>query len=346
VQHLHGTAALLSVRATARSGQAVRARNTTVAHLAHSVVYEAREAVLTAVPAEVAFTGRIIGVKVLERAAFLKVEDPTKDGSIEVLAAKYAADDFDEFTQGKLVSVRGHCEVQGDPLGATMRLIVRASSVEVVAQLSASGKPSRREASADDEIWMTSGRSSSPSRPFPRRIKRLAVVTSPANAAIDDIRNALSKLGEKPELTFFECRVQGQGASKSIAQAIAQARASDADVLIVARGGDDGHHFKPAFDKPEVYAAVDVARQLKPTITGIGHARDTPDLVLNLYATHASATPGQAVHDAYALSRKVRWRQNALAAVVVAAIAGAGWFLIPADNAPRGVRTFHGAVGP
>jgi hypothetical protein len=67
------------------------ARNTTVARLARSVVYGAREAVLAAVPDEVAFTGRIIGVKVLERVAFLKVEDSTNDGSIEVLAAKHAA---------------------------------------------------------------------------------------------------------------------------------------------------------------------------------------------------------------------------------------------------------------
>jgi len=299
-----------------------------VSRLAHTVVYEAREAVLAAVAEEVSFTGRLTALKHLEHSVILKVEDPAKDGSLEVFAPNDGSDDLDDLEPGNLVAVQGRCDVQADPLGATMRLIVRAYTVTKLTQ------PQRPAPLVPAAAPRHKAAASGPSRPFPRRIRRLAVVTSPGNAAIDDIRNALLKKGVRPELTFFECRVQGQGASASIAKAIVEARTSNADVVIIARGGDDGHHFRPAFDKPEVFAAVDVSRQLKPTVTGIGHARDTSDLVVNRYATHASATPGQAVHDAYALSRRVRYRQNAAVIAVIAAVAGL-WTLIGPDADPQ-----------
>jgi hypothetical protein len=110
-----------------------RVQGTTVARLAHAVVYEAKEAVLAAVPDDVTFTGRVIGVKQLQHMVILKLEDPNKDGSIEVLAPGDA--NVDDVTPGKLVTVRGRCDVQADPQGATMRLIVRASSFSVIAAL-------------------------------------------------------------------------------------------------------------------------------------------------------------------------------------------------------------------
>jgi len=295
------------------------AKRTSVAQVAHSVVFEAKNAVLGVLPDRVTLSGAVLAKKQLSSGTtILKLEDQKGQSSLDVFVSGNS-DSLEDIEVGHVVRVEGRCDIQADPQGATMRIIIRASSVAIVTQSSTSSSSGRRGQTSRGGSAQSAAatRAVLTGRPFPRRIKRLAVVTSPGSAALGDIAKAVRSLGEHPIGSLHECRLTGREAPASIAAAIGEARESDADVILIVRGGDDGHHLS-AFNAEEVLSAVDIARLVKPIVTGIGHADDTDMLEVNRRATHASATPGQAVHDAYRRSRNVRYRQNTVAAGVFA----------------------------
>ena len=294
-------------------------KRTSVAQVAHSVVFEAKNAVLGVLPDKVTLSGTVLAKKQLSNGTtILKLEDQKGQSSLDVFVSGNG-DSLDDIETGQVVLVEGRCDIQADPQGATMRIIIRASAVRVAATTSSTSPSGRRGQTSRGGSAQSAAatRAVLTGRPFPRRIKRLAVVTSPGSAALGDIAKAVRSLGESPIGQLHECRLTGREAPASIAAAIVEARDSDADVILIVRGGDDGHHLS-AFDAEEVLVAVDHARLVKPVVTGIGHADDTDMLEVNRRATHASATPGQAVHDTYRRSRNVRYRQNAVAAGVFA----------------------------
>src|SRR5260221_9970339 len=77
-----------------------------------------------------------------------------------------------------------------------------------------------------------------PLPPFPRRI---ALVTSPTGAAVQDMLNILQRRSPWLRLLICPVRVRGEGAAEEIAGAIAYLSENQAalriDVLIVGRGG-------------------------------------------------------------------------------------------------------------
>ncbi len=102
--------------------------------------------------------------------------------------------------------------------------------------------------------------------PFP---KRIGVVTSPTGAVIRDIINVLRRRSPGFELILNPVKVQGEGASAEIAQAIADF--NNVDLIIVGRGGGSLEDLWP-FNEECVAKAVYASHI--PIISAVGHETD------------------------------------------------------------------------
>ena len=123
-----------------------------------------------------------------------------------------------------------------------------------------------------------------PLPPYPRRI---AIVTSPAGAAVHDMIRILRRRYPIAKVLLLPVRVQGTEAPAEIAGAIRYANArSLADVLITGRGGGSLEDLW-AFNDERVARAV--YRCPIPVLTGIGHEIDHS--ITDFTADYTAATP-------------------------------------------------------
>jgi len=126
-------------------------------------------------------------------------------------------------------------------------------------------------------------------RPLPRFPERVAVVTSPAGAAVRDILNVLGRRNAGLEVVVLPAAVQGEEAP---AQIVRQIRAANlyqmADVIIVGRGGGSLEDLL-AFSDEDVVRAV--AQSELPVISAVGHEIDwaLTDFAADLRAPTPSA---------------------------------------------------------
>ena len=74
-------------------------------------------------------------------------------------------------------------------------------------------------------------------QPIPEFIRRLGVVTAPAGAAIQDIRNISLRRNPYVQIILYPALVQGEGAADSIVKGIRMLDEAGVDVMIVGRGG-------------------------------------------------------------------------------------------------------------
>ena len=74
-------------------------------------------------------------------------------------------------------------------------------------------------------------------QPIPHFIHRLGVVTAPAGAAVQDIRNISLRRNPYLQIILYPALVQGEGAADSIVQGIRMLDQAGVDVIIVGRGG-------------------------------------------------------------------------------------------------------------
>jgi exodeoxyribonuclease VII large subunit len=102
--------------------------------------------------------------------------------------------------------------------------------------------------------------------------KRIAVVTSLGGAALQDVLNILKRRYPVGEAVIFSAQVQGEKAAVTIANALHEADSSNADVIILTRGGGSFEDLMP-FNTEEV--ALAVARCKTPVISAVGHETDT-----------------------------------------------------------------------
>lgn len=126
-------------------------------------------------------------------------------------------------------------------------------------------------------------------QPIPVLPQRIGVVTSSTGAAIRDILRVVHRRFANVSILLYPARVQGNGASREIAEGIrALNRFQDIDVLIVGRGGGSMEDLW-AFNEEEVVRAIAASRI--PVISAVGHEIDftLADLAADLRAPTPSA---------------------------------------------------------
>jgi exodeoxyribonuclease VII large subunit len=130
-------------------------------------------------------------------------------------------------------------------------------------------------------------------RSIPEIPKRIGLVTSPQAAALQDILNVLSRRYPLAEVILSPTQVQGDGAARQIARAIASLNALDGDdgvdVIIVARGGGSIEELW-AFNEEIVARAVYASKV--PVVSGVGHETDTT--IIDQVADMRAPTPSAA----------------------------------------------------
>ncbi|MEA4955595.1 MAG: exodeoxyribonuclease VII large subunit [Pseudoflavonifractor sp.] len=127
-------------------------------------------------------------------------------------------------------------------------------------------------------------------KPLPRFPKRIALVTSPAGAAVRDMLRILGARWPQSEVSVIPCRVQGAEAPGEIAGAIAWVNAHvPADLIITGRGGGSMEDLW-CFNDERVARAIYHSRI--PVISAVGHE---PDVTIADYvADLRAATPSNA----------------------------------------------------
>jgi exodeoxyribonuclease VII large subunit len=127
-------------------------------------------------------------------------------------------------------------------------------------------------------------------RPLPKFPRRIAFVTSPTGAAIRDFLEVLKRRWAGADVLVVPARVQGDGAGREIAQAVAWVnRLPEIDVLVVGRGGGSLEDLW-CFNEEVVVRAVAASRI--PTVSAVGHEIDVT--LCDLAADVRALTPSEA----------------------------------------------------
>ena len=127
-------------------------------------------------------------------------------------------------------------------------------------------------------------------KPIPKFPRTIALITSPAGAAVRDMIRILGERWPAARVRVLPVRVQGEGAAREIAAAIAWANLHQAaDLIITGRGGGSMEDLW-AFNEEEVARAI--YRSDIPVISAVGHE---PDVTIADYvADLRAATPSNA----------------------------------------------------
>lgn len=127
-------------------------------------------------------------------------------------------------------------------------------------------------------------------KPLPRMPGRIALVTSPAGAAVRDMFRILGARWPMAQVRVLPVRVQGEGAAEEIAAAIRWANLHQvADLIITGRGGGSMEDLW-AFNE-EVVARAIYDSQI-PVISAVGHEPDVT--IADFVADLRAATPSNA----------------------------------------------------
>jgi exodeoxyribonuclease VII large subunit len=149
-------------------------------------------------------------------------------------------------------------------------------------------------------------------KPLPYLPQSIGVITSGTGAALRDIVQVLTRRFPGLHIRVLPVAVQGDGAAREIAAAIADANAhAVADVLIVGRGGGSLEDLW-AFNEECVARAI--SDSVIPVISAVGHEIDftIADFVADLRAPTPSAAAELAVREKRELIRTVETMQAAL----------------------------------
>ena len=140
-------------------------------------------------------------------------------------------------------------------------------------------------------------------RPLPLSPRKVAVVTSQSGAALHDILNVSGSRSPSIPIVLIPVTVQGAGAGSEIAGGIRTANGTDADVIIVARGGGSAEDLW-CFNDEAVARAVAASR--KPVVSGVGHEVDLT--LCDLAADVRASTPSNAAEIVFPDRRELTTR--------------------------------------
>ena len=145
-------------------------------------------------------------------------------------------------------------------------------------------------------------------RRLPMVPRKVAVVTSASGAAWHDILNVSALRDPTVPIVLIPVTVQGEKAAAEIAAGIRAANEqTDADVVIVARGGGSAEDLW-CFNEEPVARAVAASRI--PVVSGVGHEIDTT--ICDLAADVRASTPSNAAEIVFPDRKELRGRTEAL----------------------------------
>ncbi len=143
-------------------------------------------------------------------------------------------------------------------------------------------------------------------RPLPFLPRHVAVITSPTGAAIRDFLNIALRRFTNLEITIIPVKVQGEGASEEIIEAISVANTkTDADTIVITRGGGSMEDLW-AFNHEELAYAIRESEI--PVVSAVGHEIDVTisDLASDLRAPTPSAAAELLVAEKEAIEKDLR----------------------------------------
>ena len=145
-------------------------------------------------------------------------------------------------------------------------------------------------------------------QPLPAYPGRIALVTSPAGAAVRDMIRILRQRWPLTEVLVVPVRVQGEGAAEEIAAAIHQVNnRDDIDLIITGRGGGSREDLWAFNEEPVAWA---IALSNIPVISAVGHE---PDVTISDYVADLRAsTPSNAAELAVPDQQQERQRLEGL----------------------------------
>lgn len=141
-------------------------------------------------------------------------------------------------------------------------------------------------------------------RPLPKYPRRIAVVTSPSGAAVEDVKNVISRRYPVTELCVIPAYVQGVNAVPSLVAGLQRAQDIGAELIIFGRGGGSSEDLD-CFNSEALARAIFASRI--PTISAVGHEVDTTiaDLAADMRAPTPSAAAELAVPDIATLAGEI-----------------------------------------
>ena len=121
-------------------------------------------------------------------------------------------------------------------------------------------------------------------RPIPKFVNTVGVITSTEGRVVHDIQMTMQRRNDAVNIIVYPASVQGQGASRTLIEALHQANNEKrCDVLIIGRGGGSFEDLLPFSDEALVR---EVAKSAIPIISAVGHE---PDIALTAYAADLRA---------------------------------------------------------
>jgi len=120
--------------------------------------------------------------------------------------------------------------------------------------------------------------------------KKIALVTSPTGAAIEDMKKVATNRWPLIELVLIPTLVQGESSKFDIVDSIKYANSLDVDLIVVGRGGgsiEDLWAFNEEIVADAIFSCI------KPVISAVGH--ETDFLISDFVADIRAATPSNAM---------------------------------------------------
>lgn len=151
-------------------------------------------------------------------------------------------------------------------------------------------------------------------KPIPKFPERIGIATSPTGAAVRDMINVLRRRCPMVRAIIYPCLVQGDGASKSVSEAIRYFNdKNNVDVIIAGRGGGS---IEDLWAFNEEITVRTVAESKIPVISAVGHETDFTlcDFAADLRAPTPSAAAELAVPDIIELKRFIDGAKSTMAA--------------------------------
>ena len=148
---------------------------------------------------------------------------------------------------------------------------------------------------------------------IPRIPSKIGIVTSPTGAAIQDMKNVITRRFPCVEIIIYPALVQGEGAHKTIISGLEYFKKHPVDTVIIGRGGGSIEDLW-CFNEEELARAIydfDI-----PIISAVGHETDytVSDLVADLRAPTPSAAAELCVPSAEEIKKYLKTAKGRLGA--------------------------------